>query len=82
MVPQPVKAIILLFPISETLERTRKEEDAKIDKDGQDPIDHTIIFFKQTVRFCHFVFVLEYTFDINRSPTLVALLDFCMLLRM
>jgi hypothetical protein len=82
MVPQPVKAIILLFPISEPLERTRKEEDAKIDRDGQEPIDHTVIFFKQTVRFCYFVFVLRYTFDVTRFPTLVAPLDFCMLLRM
>lgn len=50
MVPQPVKAVVLLFPISEAYEKARKEEDAKIAKDGQHPIDPTILWIKQTVR--------------------------------
>ncbi len=52
MVPQPVKAVVLLFPISEAYEKARKEEDAKIAKDGQHPIDPTILWIKQTVRIC------------------------------
>ncbi|KAI0791638.1 hypothetical protein BC629DRAFT_1511155 [Irpex lacteus] len=49
MVPQPVKAVVLLFPISEAYEKARKEEDAKIAKDGQHPIDPTILWIKQTI---------------------------------
>lgn len=49
MVPQPVKAVVLLFPISKEYEEKRKAEDAKIAKEGQNPIDPTIIWIKQTV---------------------------------
>jgi Ubiquitin carboxyl-terminal hydrolase, family 1 len=50
LVRQPVKAIVLLFPLSEALETKMREEDARIAKDGQHPIDPTIIWIKQTVR--------------------------------
>lgn len=50
MVPKPVKAVVLLFPISEAYEKKRKEEDARIAKEGQHPIDPTILWIKQTVR--------------------------------
>jgi ubiquitin carboxyl-terminal hydrolase L3 len=50
MVPQPVKAVVLLFPITEKYEELRKEEDAKIAKEGQHPVDPTILWIKQTVR--------------------------------
>ena len=49
MVPHPVKAVVLLFPISKEYEEKRKEEDAKIAKDGQPAIDPTILWIKQTV---------------------------------
>ena len=52
MVPHPVKAVVLLFPISKEYEEKRKEEDAKIAKDGQPAIDPTILWIKQTVRPC------------------------------
>lgn len=50
MVPKPVKAIVLLFPISETLENKRKEEDAKLAQGEQPDIDPTVVWIKQTVR--------------------------------
>ncbi|KAI0343185.1 peptidase C12 ubiquitin carboxyl-terminal hydrolase 1 [Trametopsis cervina] len=49
MVPQPVKAVVLLFPIGEEYEKKRKEEDAKIAKEGQFPLDPTILWIKQTI---------------------------------
>ena len=50
MVPQPVKAIVLLFPITETYEAARKAEDAQIAAKGQHPLDPTVLWIKQTVR--------------------------------
>ena len=50
MVPQPVKAVVLLFPITKEYEAKRKEEDKKIAKEGQHPIDPTLVWIKQTVR--------------------------------
>lgn len=50
MVPKPVKAVILLFPISKELEDERIAEDARLEKDGQSCIDPTIFWIKQTVR--------------------------------
>ncbi|KAH0582649.1 hypothetical protein H2248_010571 [Termitomyces sp. 'cryptogamus'] len=49
MVPQPVKAVVLLFPISEALENKRKEEDEKIKNAGQPHLDPTILWIKQTI---------------------------------
>ncbi|KAJ7281832.1 peptidase C12, ubiquitin carboxyl-terminal hydrolase [Mycena rebaudengoi] len=49
MVPQPVHAVVLLFPISDESERKRKEEDAKIEKDGQPQLDPTLLWIKQTI---------------------------------
>ncbi|TFK65943.1 peptidase C12, ubiquitin carboxyl-terminal hydrolase 1 [Pluteus cervinus] len=49
MVPQPVIAVILLFPVSEPLAKARKEEDEQIAKDGQPKIDPTILWIKQTI---------------------------------
>jgi ubiquitin carboxyl-terminal hydrolase L3 len=55
MVPQPVKAIVLLFPITKEYEAKRKEEDERIAKEGQHPIDPTLIWIKQTVCFASFL---------------------------
>jgi ubiquitin carboxyl-terminal hydrolase L3 len=51
MVPKPVKAVILLFPISKELEAERIAEDARLEKDDQPCIDPTIFWIKQTVCF-------------------------------
>ena len=50
MVPQPVKAVVLLFPISKEYEAKRKAEDERIAREGQHPVDPTLIWIKQTVR--------------------------------
>nr|GAT42966.1 predicted protein [Mycena chlorophos] len=49
MVPQPVKAIVLLFPITPQSESKRKQEDEEIDKNGQPSIDPTLLWIKQTI---------------------------------
>ncbi|EPT01039.1 peptidase C12 ubiquitin carboxyl-terminal hydrolase 1 [Fomitopsis schrenkii] len=49
MVPQPVKAVILLFPITESIETRRKDEDDKVKTQGQHPIDPTVFYIKQTI---------------------------------
>ena len=50
MVPKPVKAVILLFPIDAASEARRQEEDEQIAKEGQPKLEDTIFFVKQTVR--------------------------------
>jgi ubiquitin carboxyl-terminal hydrolase L3 len=51
MVQKPVKAVILLFPITDELAASRKEEDAKVAKgESGPPVDPTLVFIKQTVR--------------------------------
>jgi hypothetical protein len=68
MVSEDVKAVTLLFPCSGVISDKRKEEDEKIAAEGQPPIDPTIFWMKQTVRFKRSrSFVLMKT----RSPTLV-----------
>ncbi|KAJ6581342.1 hypothetical protein B0H19DRAFT_1207323 [Mycena capillaripes] len=49
MVPQPVKAVVLLFPISPESEARRKQEDEEILKNGQPTLDPTIFWIKQTI---------------------------------
>lgn len=49
MVPQPVKAVLLLFPVSKQYEQHRKEESERIAKDGQKELDDTLVFFPQKV---------------------------------
>ena len=54
MVTRPVKAVILLFPISEAYEQKRREEDERIATQGQHAIDPTVFWMKQTVSVsCH-----------------------------
>jgi ubiquitin carboxyl-terminal hydrolase L3 len=49
-VPQPVRAVILIFPERGDQIKRRDEEDARISKEGQPKLDKTIMFIKQTVR--------------------------------
>ncbi|KIK94608.1 hypothetical protein PAXRUDRAFT_827811 [Paxillus rubicundulus Ve08.2h10] len=49
LMPQAVKAVALLFPCTGLVAEKRKEEDAKIKASGQEPIDPTILWMKQTI---------------------------------
>jgi len=49
LVPQPSKAFLLIFPLNERLEESRKAEDQKISTEGQHKLDPSIIFIKQTI---------------------------------
>jgi ubiquitin carboxyl-terminal hydrolase L3 len=49
MVSQPVKAIILLFPLSDTIMAKQTEEEKKIAAEGQPDINPSILWIKQTV---------------------------------
>ncbi|KAG5645741.1 hypothetical protein DXG03_005437 [Asterophora parasitica] len=50
LVTQPVKAVLLLFPITEALETKREAEDARLREEGQPLLDPTVLWIKQTVR--------------------------------
>lgn len=50
LVPQPVKALILCYPITEELDKVHNEADAKIAAGEQVKLDPTMIYIKQTVR--------------------------------
>jgi len=49
LVPQPTKAILLIFPINEQLETNRKAADEKIKTEGQEPIDPSLCYIEQTI---------------------------------
>ncbi|KAI9064139.1 cysteine proteinase [Trametes sanguinea] len=49
MVTHPAKAVILLFPITDAYEQKRREEDARIAAEGQQAIDPTVFWMKQTI---------------------------------
>ncbi|KAH8996183.1 peptidase C12 ubiquitin carboxyl-terminal hydrolase 1 [Lactarius hatsudake] len=49
IVPKPVKAVILLFPIRGKLEELREAEEAQIKENGQVPVDPTVFWIKQTI---------------------------------
>lgn len=53
MVPRPVKAVVLLFPITEAFEAKRKEEDAATEAGALTPVDPTVIWVKQTASLLH-----------------------------
>lgn len=50
MIPQPVKAVVLLFPLTSEVKKMRDEEDKSSSSSTVDP---TIIWMKQTVRSSH-----------------------------
>ncbi|TPX51121.1 hypothetical protein SeMB42_g01027 [Synchytrium endobioticum] len=47
-IPQPVLAVLLLFPITAVYEKYRKDEEARIRKDGQ-TVSDKLYFTKQTI---------------------------------
>jgi Ubiquitin carboxyl-terminal hydrolase, family 1 len=49
LVPQPVKAVLLVFPLTDEIEAQRKETDKQLQENGQPDLDPTLIFIKQTV---------------------------------
>ena len=48
MIPRPVKAVLLLFPITAKNEKEKKEEDAVIEIGKVHAVDPTVIWIKQT----------------------------------
>jgi len=72
LVPRPVKAVVLLFPIEDEGEGRRKEEDDRIAREGQPKIDHTIFWVKQTIsNACGTIGLIHAlaNSDVNFSPT-------------
>jgi len=49
LVVQPVKAIILVFPITPSIEEKRIKEDAKLKREGQHLLDERLVFIPQTI---------------------------------
>jgi hypothetical protein len=51
MIPQPIKAVILVFPLNEDFEKKKDAQYArKLEQVGKGHIDPTVIWIKQTVR--------------------------------
>jgi len=48
MIPQPVHALILLFPVSEKYEAYIQEEKKRIDQKGQ-IVSPNVVFYPQTI---------------------------------
>lgn len=80
MVSKPVKAVLLLFPISKTLEAKRREEDDLIRSEASSPsLFSSVIWIKQTV--CTLAYRCSSSpviIHVHRSLTLVGQLDCCM----
>ncbi|KAM8977488.1 ubiquitin carboxyl-terminal hydrolase isozyme L3 [Pelodytes ibericus] len=49
IVPRPVCAVLLLFPVTEKYESFRAEQEQKIKSEGQD-VNPSVYFMKQTIR--------------------------------
>lgn len=51
LVPQPVKALLLIYPITDEVEKRRKEDDEKLKTEGVAPdVDTSVIWIQQKVR--------------------------------
>ena len=51
MIPQPIKAVILVFPLNEDFEKKKDARYAeKLEKVGKGHVDPTVVWIKQTVR--------------------------------
>ncbi|CEQ40560.1 SPOSA6832_02205, partial [Sporobolomyces salmonicolor] len=49
-VKQPVKAVLMLFPVTDAYEKMRKDQDAQVEEDGVEGVED-VIYFKQTSQF-------------------------------
>jgi len=49
MIPRPVEAVLLVFPITKEFNEMCKSEDEKLQKDGQPHLDPTLFYIKQTI---------------------------------
>jgi len=59
MIPQPIKAVILVFPLDEDFEKKKDAQYArKLEQVGKGHVDPTVIWIKQTVRL---VFILSFS---------------------
>lgn len=72
-VPQPVKAVLLVFPLTDEIDAQRKETDKQIaQEDSQPNLDPTIFFIKQTIsNACGTIALLHsiYNTDATMVPT-------------
>ncbi|GAA5934322.1 hypothetical protein JCM10213_003763 [Rhodosporidiobolus nylandii] len=59
-VKKPVKAVLMLFPVTEAYEKMRKEQDAKVLEDGVEGVAD-VIYFKQTIANACGTFALLHT---------------------
>ncbi|GAA5834196.1 hypothetical protein JCM11251_000568 [Rhodosporidiobolus azoricus] len=57
---QPVKAVLMLFPVTEAYEKMRKAQDEKVLEDGVEGVDD-VIYFKQTIANACGTFALLHT---------------------
>ncbi|GAA5906873.1 hypothetical protein JCM6882_006853 [Rhodosporidiobolus microsporus] len=57
---QPVKAVLMLFPVTEAYEKMRKEQDEKVLEDGVEGVAD-VIYFKQTIANACGTFALLHT---------------------
>ncbi|KAI0028684.1 peptidase C12 ubiquitin carboxyl-terminal hydrolase 1 [Vararia minispora EC-137] len=48
-VPEPVLAVVMLFPVGGTLEEVRKTEDAQLAEESAAKVDPTIFWMRQTI---------------------------------
>jgi len=70
-VPQPVKAVLLVFPLSDEMSAAKKKTDEKIQQDGQPALDPTVFFVKQTIsNACGTIALLHsiYNSDVTVKP--------------
>ncbi|PWY98507.1 cysteine proteinase [Testicularia cyperi] len=49
MVPQPVQAVLLLFPITEAVQKMRNEEDEDVEEATEAEAEGEVMWFKQTI---------------------------------
>jgi len=49
LVPKPVEAVLLVFPITEEFDKIRKSEDERLQEAGQPHLDPTLFYIKQTI---------------------------------
>ena len=49
-VPRPVQALLLVFPVTETYEKARKEEDESLPEYAGSGETEEVLWFKQTIR--------------------------------